>query len=131
SGNIELVSKFIERLQEYTVTFDGEHSVKYHYGDLIEKPEDPTKDGFAFVCWCKGTLEWDFEKYTVTADIDLTAKWKKADGAQADSSTDESAGATDTNTDGGDEGCGSAIGASAVGLTLLVAAVLFIKKRED
>ena len=132
SGNIELVSKFIERLQEYTVTFDGEHSVKYHYGDLIEKPEDPTKDGFTFVCWCKGTLEWDFEKYTVTADIDLTAKWKKADGAQADSSTDESAGATDTDTNtDGDEGCGSAIGASAVGLTLLGAAVLFIKKREE
>lgn len=133
SGDLALVSKFIERQQEYTVTFDGENGVKYHYGDLIEKPADPTKDGFEFLYWCKGTLEWNFEKYTVTGDMDLTAKWKKTDGAQADSSTDESADATDTdtNTDGGDEGCGSAIGVSAVGLTLLGAAVLFVKKRED
>ena len=130
SGNVELVSKFIQRQQEYTVTFDGENSVKYHYGDLIKKPEDPTKEGHVFIGWYKGTLEWNFEEYTVTADMSLTAKWKKTDDAQSDSSTDASAGVDDTNTDGG-EGCGSAIGVSAVGLTLVGAAVLFVKKREE
>lgn len=48
-------------------------------GSLIERPEDPTRDGFDFVSWyldLDHTIEWDFESDVMPSEsIVLYAKW--------------------------------------------------------
>lgn len=123
-SDLALVAKFTEEKRAYLVTFDGENGVSCYYGDKIEKPEDPTKEGHEFIAWYKGTMKWDFDKYTVTGDMDLTAKWKQVQSATGDGADG------DTAADGEKDGCGSVIGMSAVGLTLLGAAAICLKKKE-
>lgn len=51
------------------------------YGELIEKPEDPTRDGYIFGGWYKDldkTEKWDFGKDIVTGSLTLYADWTKA-----------------------------------------------------
>jgi uncharacterized repeat protein (TIGR02543 family) len=48
------------------------------YGELIEKPEDPTREGYIFEGWYKNldkTEKWDFENDTVTGSLTLYAAW--------------------------------------------------------
>ncbi|MBQ8394280.1 MAG: InlB B-repeat-containing protein [Clostridia bacterium] len=123
-SDLALVAKFTETKRVYVITFDGENGAEYYYGDKIEKPADPTKEGHEFVAWYKGTLKWDFEKYTVTGDMDLTARWKEVEGA----ASDDNVAADVTEQDGG---CGGVIGASAVGLTFIGVAAVCLKKKED
>lgn len=45
------------------------------YGDPVERPEDPTKEGFSFAEWIGPTgLPWDFSA-PVQTDLVLTAMW--------------------------------------------------------
>ena len=49
-------------------------------GALVTKPNDPIRNGYTFMGWYKNsglTLEWDFEKDTVSADTTLYAKWQR------------------------------------------------------
>lgn len=128
TGDLALTAKFIENKRVYTVTFDGESTAEYNYGDKIVKPEDPTKEGHKFVGWYKGSLAWNFDEYTVTENVELTAKWKKDDSAVSnDSASDEENQDTAVPEE---SGCGGVIGASAAVVTLLGAAVL-LKKKEN
>ena len=82
----------------HTVTFaadDGSEplTVQVPEGDPLEKPEDPTRDGYAFVCWNYAETEWDFSA-PVTEDLTLTAVWdeipaesENAAATEADEST--------------------------------------------
>lgn len=48
------------------------------YGELIQKPENPVRDGFVFQGWYKNidrTEQWDFERDTVTENMTLYAGW--------------------------------------------------------
>ncbi|MCF0240132.1 MAG: InlB B-repeat-containing protein, partial [Streptococcus gallolyticus] len=73
---------------EKTVTFDSQggseiEAVTVELGSAIEKPADPTKDGYVFAGWfldkeCTPELEWDFENYVVEDDMTLYAKWNPA-----------------------------------------------------
>ena len=66
----------------YTVTM-GSEVVKVVEGEKVEKPADPTKEAtaeyeYTFEGWYNGETKWDFENDTVTADIELTAKYTES-----------------------------------------------------
>ena len=69
----------------YTVTFDsnggtdvpGQHQM---YGNLLEVPEAPSREGYTFTGWYKDPacdLKWDLETDTVESDMNLYAGWQK------------------------------------------------------
>ncbi|MDE7395673.1 MAG: InlB B-repeat-containing protein, partial [Clostridiales bacterium] len=70
-------------LTEYTVTFDSQGgsavaSATAHYDETIDKPTDPTREGYTFGGWYKEaacTTAWDFENDTITGNVTLYAKW--------------------------------------------------------
>ena len=62
------------------------------YGELLERPQDPVREGKHLVGWFKDihlTEEWNFETDTVRGNMTLYAKWAEgepgADGAEGDS----------------------------------------------
>ena len=69
----------------YTVTFDSKGgtdvaSQAKMYGELVDLPETPTREGYEFIGWyadtnCKNP--WDMETYTVSDDLILYAGWEK------------------------------------------------------
>ena len=71
----------IEKFDVHFSTNGGSavESIKVESGALIEKPADPTKDGFAFDGWYKDealTTAWNFSTNRVSAETTLYAKWK-------------------------------------------------------
>lgn len=62
----------------YTVTFDtaggSEIQPQVVSGTPAAKPEDPTREGYAFRGWYQGDTKYTFEEI-VTENITLTAKW--------------------------------------------------------
>ena len=69
----------------YTVRFEtaGGTAVsdqKIKEGELVQKPEDPVRQGYIFEGWYKDdryTESWDFAAGVVTKDTIIYAKWKK------------------------------------------------------
>lgn len=65
----------------YEVTFDSnggsdvEGIVDVVAESTIAAPSNPTKDGFTFLGWYNGNIEWNFASDTVATDLTLTAKW--------------------------------------------------------
>ena len=66
----------------YTVTFQlngGQGSSPADQfvtsGGMVQKPDDPARDGHTFAGWYNGTVLWDFESGTVTGPLELTAMW--------------------------------------------------------
>ena len=69
----------------FTVTFDsnggtdvpGQHQ---DYGDLLEVPEPPSREGYTFTGWYKDPacdIQWNMETDTVETDMNLYAGWQK------------------------------------------------------
>lgn len=69
----------------FTVTFDsnggtdvpGQHQ---DYGDLLEAPEPPSREGYTFTGWYKDPacdIQWNMETDTVETDMNLYAGWQK------------------------------------------------------
>ena len=70
--------------EKFTVTFDCGSTcelkeVEVEKGSLLEKPTDPTKDGYIFVGWYNDTEAWNFDEDKVTENITLIGKWLKDD----------------------------------------------------
>ena len=69
----------------FTVTFDskGGTDVPAHnqmYGQLLELPEPPTREGYVFAGWYRDpgcTVIWDLETDKVEADTTLYALWEQ------------------------------------------------------
>ena len=69
----------------FTITFDsrGGSDVPAHnqmYGQLLELPEPPTREGYFFTGWYKDHacfVPWDPEQDTVQEDMTLYAGWDK------------------------------------------------------
>lgn len=68
--------------QQYTVTFNtnGGNEISSEtrcYGDVLQKPENPKKEGFRFVAWCSDAeLNHKVEfPYTVTGHVTLYASY--------------------------------------------------------
>ena len=69
----------------FTITFDskGGADVPSHnqmYGQLLEVPEPPTREGYVFTGWYTDTAcyeLWDVQEDTIEADMTLYAGWEK------------------------------------------------------
>ena len=69
----------------FTVTYDSRGgtdvvSQNYMYGQKLELPEAPTREGYTFTGWyidygCD--IPWDVESNTIETDITLYAGWQK------------------------------------------------------
>ena len=54
--------------------------IEHMYGDLIDEPEPPTREGYVFTGWYRDTacyVLWDMETDTVETDMTLYAGWEK------------------------------------------------------
>ncbi|MGN0337491.1 MAG: doubled motif LPXTG anchor domain-containing protein [Lachnospiraceae bacterium] len=73
----------------FEVTVGAKHTVTFDYGyenkvdtqsvehdSMVEKPADPTREGYKFLGWYVGEDAYDFSTL-VTGDLTLTAKWGK------------------------------------------------------
>ena len=69
----------------FTITFDsrGGSDVapqNQMYGELLEQPEPPTREGYAFTGWYTDTAcyeLWDTQSKTIETDMTLYAGWEK------------------------------------------------------
>ncbi len=69
------------KIKEYTITFDSNGGTKISSqtikeNDLVNKPSDPTREGYTFNGWYNGKVKYDFNT-KVTENLNLTAKWTK------------------------------------------------------
>ena len=82
--DITLSAKWAEDVPEkelVTIKFNSDGgttiaNIVIEKGSKVEKPADPTKDGYTFVEWQLSDSKYDFEQ-EVTEDIELVAKWNK------------------------------------------------------
>ena len=71
----------------FTVTFDtrGGTDVPAQtqmYGELLELPEPPTRQGYAFTGWYTDSgcqILWNVEERTIEGDLTLYAGWEKVE----------------------------------------------------
>ena len=69
----------------FTVTFDSKGGTDVPaqnrmYGQLLEVPEPPTREGYTFTGWYKDPgcdMLWNVDTETVEADMTLYAGWQK------------------------------------------------------
>ena len=69
----------------FTVSFDSRGgtdvpSQNQMYGELLEVPEPPTREGYRFVGWFADSAcyeIWDLENRTIETDMTLYAGWEK------------------------------------------------------
>lgn len=75
-----LLFTFLNKKQvTYTVTFDSNGGTNIeeqiiNQGDLIQKPKDPTKEGYVFIEWRYNNTLFDFSTQ-IEKDITLVAEW--------------------------------------------------------
>ena len=67
---------------KYKVTFNSNGgtsvtSQMVSWTSQIEKPEDPTKDGYKFLGWYNGNTKWVFTNDMPKKDITLNAQWEQ------------------------------------------------------
>lgn len=68
----------------FTITFDsrGGSDVppqNQMYGELLDAPEPPTREGYTFTGWYRDTacdLKWDIDSFTIEGDMTLYAGWE-------------------------------------------------------
>ncbi|MBR2045788.1 MAG: InlB B-repeat-containing protein [Agathobacter sp.] len=68
----------------FTITFDSKGGTdvapqNQMYGELLEVPEDPTREGYQFTGWYIDTAcdeIWDEEEDVIESDITLYAGWE-------------------------------------------------------
>ena len=69
----------------FTITFDSRGgtdvaSQNQEYGELLEIPENPTREGYEFTGWYLDSAcdeEWKTEEDTIESDLTLYAGWEK------------------------------------------------------
>lgn len=82
--NVTLIAKWHnEKEEKYNVTFDtdgGNEIAKQEVekNNLVEKPENPIKEGYTFEYWTLDHEEYNFNTKT-TKDLTLVAKWEKTE----------------------------------------------------
>ena len=78
-GYVSYISFFQEVAYNVTFNSNGGTEVSSQLvkkGEKVNKPTDPTKDGYNFVEWLDGTSKYDFNA-AVMQDIKLDASWKE------------------------------------------------------
>ena len=69
----------------FTITFDSRGGTdvaaqNQMYGELLEVPESPTREGYTFTGWYTDTAcfeLWDLDTDTIQSDMTLYAGWQK------------------------------------------------------
>ena len=69
----------------FTITFDSRGGTdvpaqNQMYGELLDVPETPTREGYLFTGWYKDYAcfeQWNVETETIETDITLYAGWEK------------------------------------------------------
>ena len=69
----------------YTVTFDSRGgtdvpSQELMYGDLVEEPDPPTREGYTFAGWYSDEnfrYQWDMDTNQVSQSMTLYAAWEE------------------------------------------------------
>ncbi len=84
-------SEVIEKKETVKVIFDANGgsavgSLEIEKGSIIEKPENPTREGYQFVSWLYNEEEFDFTT-SIQENIILKAKWEKKEEATDPSSS--------------------------------------------
>ena len=82
---ILVVVVFEMRSPGFTITFDSKGgtdvaSQNQMYGQLLEVPEPPTREGYTFTGWYTDSAcfeLWDVENQTIEMDLTLYAGWEK------------------------------------------------------
>ena len=82
---ILIVFAFEMRSPGFTVTFDSKGGTdvptqQQMYGQLLDLPEPPTREGYTFTGWYKDAvcdLPWNVETDIVESDMTLYAGWQK------------------------------------------------------
>ena len=81
--NIELNARWVKKnnIETVTVTFNTDggskiSSVKIEKGSKLNKPSNPTKEGYTFVEWLLNNNSFNFD-IEIVNDITLTAKWEE------------------------------------------------------
>ena len=81
-----LVIYFIFANKKYTITFDSDGGSVVEKqivkrGEKVNKPTDPTRDGYIFIEWDLGSSIYDFNA-KVTRNLILKAVWKEQEGGK-------------------------------------------------
>lgn len=81
-----LVIYFIFANKKYTITFDSDGGSVVEKqivkrGEKVNKPTDPTRDGYIFIEWDLGSSIYDFSA-KVTRNLMLKAVWKEQEGGK-------------------------------------------------
>ena len=69
----------------FTITFDSKGGTdvaaqNQMYGELLELPESPTREGYSFTGWYTDSacdLPWQTDTDTIQTDMTLYAGWEK------------------------------------------------------
>lgn len=77
----ELTGTGDQEVTEYTIFFDSNggskiDNIKVKSGTKVNKPKDPTRNGYTFVEWQLSGNTYNFEN-AVNSNIELIAKWNK------------------------------------------------------
>ncbi|MBO4573174.1 MAG: InlB B-repeat-containing protein [Clostridia bacterium] len=120
------------------VTFvDGvyERIVEVYYGDTVDIPEEPKKEGYEFVCWKNSGAvgnTYDFDS-AVTSDVRLYADYRKTGESGEDISAPVSSSVTASVTEKQPEsGCSGGVSLPlAAALLTSVAAVVTVGRRKN
>lgn len=81
-----LVAYFIFANKKYTITFDSDGGSVVEKqivkrGEKVNKPTNPTRDGYIFIEWDLGSSIYDFSA-KVTRNLILKAVWKEQEGGK-------------------------------------------------
>lgn len=76
---IVLMILFLNKQEKYTINFNANNGTKIasiivDKDGIIEKLEDPVKEGYIFAGWYYGDEPFDFSK-PITSDMELEARW--------------------------------------------------------
>ena len=87
-GDLSYTGELEDTLTYYTITFDTNggtpiDSIVAEEATTIDKPAEPTKEGYTFLYWQLNGEEYDF-KTPITSEITLTAIWKEEEKTSSD-----------------------------------------------
>ena len=80
--DLTLTASWTKNKSTYTVKFDlngGDGNIadqKVKEGSTIDRPDNPTREGYTFMGWQYEDSDWNFLN-TVTSNMTLTAQWKR------------------------------------------------------
>ena len=80
--DLTLTASWTKNKSTYTVKFDlngGDGDIadqKVKEGSTIDRPDNPTREGYTFMGWQYEDSDWNFLN-TVTSNMTLTAQWKR------------------------------------------------------